>query len=37
MLEMIDISSPDVQREIILCLPEVVEDTEHGDVAKALR
>ncbi|XP_046358167.2 Fanconi anemia group D2 protein-like [Haliotis rufescens] len=36
MLEMIDISSPDVQREIILCLPEVVEDTEHGDVAKAL-
>ena len=37
MVEMISIVSLEVQREIIACLPEVVEDTEHGDVAQALR
>ncbi|XP_021343216.1 Fanconi anemia group D2 protein-like [Mizuhopecten yessoensis] len=37
MLEMIGIVSLDIQREIITCLPEVVEDSEHGEVAKALR
>jgi Fanconi anemia group D2 protein len=37
MLEMIGIVNLDVQREIITCLPEVVEDSEHGDVATALR
>lgn len=37
MLEMIGIVSLEIQREIITCLPEVVEDSEHGTVAKALR
>ncbi|XP_060079016.1 Fanconi anemia group D2 protein-like [Ylistrum balloti] len=37
MLEMIGIVSLDIQREIITCLPEVVEDSEHGEIAKALR
>ncbi|XP_076105835.1 Fanconi anemia group D2 protein-like [Mytilus galloprovincialis] len=37
MVEMIGIVTLDVQREIISCLPEVVEDSEHGDVATALR
>ena len=37
MIEMIGIVTLDVQREIIACLPEVVEDSEHGDVANALR
>lgn len=34
---MIGIVTVDVQREIISCLPEVVEDSEHGTVATALR
>lgn len=37
MIEMISIVTIDVQREIIACLPEVVEDSEHGTVATALR
>ncbi|XP_062618450.1 Fanconi anemia group D2 protein-like, partial [Saccostrea cucullata] len=37
MLEMISIVSVDIQREIITCLPEVVEDSEHSHVATSLR
>ncbi|XP_031562635.1 Fanconi anemia group D2 protein-like [Actinia tenebrosa] len=37
MLEMVSITSPDVQHEIITCLPEVVDDTEHTGVALQLR
>lgn len=37
MLEIIGIVSLDIQREIITCLPDVVEDSEHADVATALR
>ncbi|XP_055999179.1 Fanconi anemia group D2 protein-like isoform X3 [Ostrea edulis] len=37
MLEMITIVSVDIQREIISCLPEVVEDSEHSHVATSLR
>ena len=37
MLEMIGITCVEVQREIITCLPDVVEDTEHATVALALR
>ena len=37
MLEMITIVSEDIQREIITCLPEVVEDSEHSHVATSLR
>ncbi|XP_061195193.1 Fanconi anemia group D2 protein-like [Saccostrea echinata] len=37
MLEMITIVSVDIQREIITCLPEVVEDSEHSHVATSLR
>ncbi|KAJ8301396.1 hypothetical protein KUTeg_020383 [Tegillarca granosa] len=32
MLEIIGIVSLDIQREIITCLPDVVEDSEHADV-----
>ncbi|KAK3612016.1 hypothetical protein CHS0354_021690 [Potamilus streckersoni] len=37
MLEIISVAHIDVQREIICCLPKVVEDSEHADVAVALR
>ncbi|XP_078340386.1 Fanconi anemia group D2 protein-like [Crassostrea virginica] len=37
MLEMITIVSEDIQREIITCLPEVLEDSEHSHVATSLR
>ena len=37
MIEMIGITCEEVQREIITCLPDVVEDTEHATVALALR
>ena len=37
MLEMITIVSEDIQREIITCLPDVVEDSEHSHVATSLR
>ncbi|XP_041347848.1 LOW QUALITY PROTEIN: Fanconi anemia group D2 protein-like [Gigantopelta aegis] len=37
LLEIIEVTSFDVQREIISCLPEIVEDSEHSDVAKTLR
>ncbi|KAK6167722.1 hypothetical protein SNE40_021685 [Patella caerulea] len=37
MIEMISITCIDVQREIITCLPDIVEDSEHSTVAKALR
>eukprot|EP00057_Strongylocentrotus_purpuratus_P008512 XP_011662986.1 PREDICTED: Fanconi anemia group D2 protein [Strongylocentrotus purpuratus] len=37
MLEMVEISSPSVQREIIACIPEVVSDQEHSEVANRLK
>nr|XP_054752443.1 Fanconi anemia group D2 protein-like [Lytechinus pictus] len=37
MLEMVEISSPSVQREIIACVPEVVSDQEHNELANRLK
>ncbi|XP_048586773.1 Fanconi anemia group D2 protein isoform X2 [Nematostella vectensis] len=37
MLDMVTITSCDVQHEIITCLPEVVDDAEHIEVARQLR
>lgn len=34
---MVSITSADVQHEIITCLPEVVDDTEHTGVALQLK
>lgn len=37
MLEMVGITSLEVQREIITCIPEVLDDSEHTVVARELR
>ncbi|ESO88868.1 hypothetical protein LOTGIDRAFT_125515 [Lottia gigantea] len=37
LIEMISITSLDIQREIITCLPEIIEDSEHATVANTLR
>ena len=37
MLEMVGITSLEVQREIITCIPEVLDDSEHTGVARELR
>ena len=37
MLEMVSITSLEVQREIITCIPEVVDDAEHMGIAQELR
>lgn len=37
MLEMVSITSLEVQREIITCIPEVLDDSEHTEVARELR
>ncbi|XP_053376879.1 Fanconi anemia group D2 protein-like [Mercenaria mercenaria] len=37
LLEMVSITCEDVQREIISCLPDIVQDSEHTQVAIALR
>ena len=37
MLEMVSITSLEVQREIITCIPEVLDDSEHTGVARELR
>ena len=37
MLEIISISTLDIQREVIVCIPEVLDDSQHSDVAKQLR
>ncbi|CAG5125424.1 unnamed protein product [Candidula unifasciata] len=37
LLEILNITSVGVQKEIMACIPDIVEDTEHGDVAKKLR
>ncbi|KAJ8047067.1 Fanconi anemia group D2 protein [Holothuria leucospilota] len=37
MTEMIEVCSPTVQHEIILCVPEVITDDEHNNVAKKLK
>ena len=37
MLEIICIVSQDAQREIITCIPEVVDDTEHNAIANDLK
>ncbi|KAL5014960.1 hypothetical protein ScPMuIL_009230 [Solemya velum] len=36
-LDMLEITSLDVQREIISCLPDILEDSDHFKVAKKLR
>ena len=37
MLEMVSITSLEIQREIITCIPEVLDDSEHTEVARKLR
>jgi len=37
MFEALSVTSPDVQREIISCLPEVIDDLQHVDVAHKLK
>ena len=37
MLEIVGITSLDIQREIITCIPEVLDDAEHSEVARELR
>ncbi|XP_005107672.1 Fanconi anemia group D2 protein [Aplysia californica] len=37
LMEILGSSCLDVQKEIIACLPDIVEDSEHGEVAKKLR
>ncbi|CAH1266603.1 FANCD2 [Branchiostoma lanceolatum] len=37
MLEMLGITTVDIQRDIISCLPEVIDDTEHNNVATQLK
>lgn len=37
MLEVASITSLEIQREIISCLPEVVDDLQHSEVAKLLK
>ncbi|KAK2547498.1 Fanconi anemia group D2 protein [Acropora cervicornis] len=36
MLEMVGVTSLEVQREIISCIPEVLDDSEHTEVAREL-
>ncbi|KAJ7351877.1 Fanconi anemia group D2 protein [Desmophyllum pertusum] len=36
MLEMVGITSLEIQREIITCIPEVLDDSEHTEVAREL-
>ena len=37
MLEIVCVVSLDTQREIITCIPEVVDDAEHNNVAVELK
>lgn len=37
MLEVICVVSLEAQREIISCIPDVVDDAEHNNVAQELR
>ena len=37
MLEILCVVPLETQREVIACIPEVVDDAEHNDVAKELR
>ena len=37
MFEALSVTSPDIQREIISCLPEVIDDMQHVDVAHKLK
>lgn len=37
MLEIVGITSVEIQREIITCIPEVLDDAEHTEVARELR
>ena len=37
MLEMVSITSLEIQCEIITCIPEVLDDSEHTEVARKLR
>lgn len=37
LLEILNVASVDVQKEVMACIPDIVEDSEHSDVAKKLR
>ena len=37
MFEAVSVTSFDIQREIISCLPEVIDDMQHVDVAHKLK
>ncbi|XP_059165217.1 Fanconi anemia group D2 protein-like [Physella acuta] len=37
LLEVLSTTALDVQKEIMACIPDIVEDSEHGDVARKLR
>ena len=37
MFEILSIACESVQREVIACIPEVVEDIQHANVARQLR
>ena len=37
MLEIVGITSVEIQREIITCVPEVLDDAEHTEIARELR
>lgn len=37
MFEALSVTSSDIQREIISCIPEVIDDMQHVDVAHKLK
>jgi len=37
MFEVADVAPLEIQREIISCLPEIVDDLQHSDVARMLK
>jgi len=37
MFEAVSVTSCDIQREIISCIPEVIDDMQHVDVAHKLK
>ena len=37
MLEIVSVTEVDTQREIITCLPEVIDDAHHSQVAQQLK
>jgi len=37
MFEALSVTSSDIQREIISCIPEVINDMQHADVAHKMK